>query len=101
MTNYIRRRLGKQERPDLSLIILTLDQFDAPLGYPSITANYTSEWKRWWFDHKNVRLFQFMGKDNVYFHTIFWPSILLGDGRPWTMLHHLSTTGESLFVHMI
>ena len=34
-----------------------------------------------------------MGKDNVYFHTIFWPSIQLGDGRDWTMLHHLSTTG--------
>jgi methionyl-tRNA synthetase len=33
-----------------------------------------------------------MGKDNVYFHSVFWPSILLGDGRPWTTLHHLSTT---------
>ncbi|KAG8754668.1 hypothetical protein FRC12_011125 [Ceratobasidium sp. 428] len=66
--------------------------FDAPLGYPSITAAYTTEWKQWWFNHKNVRLYQFMGKDNVYFHTVFWPSILLGDGRPWTTLHHLSTT---------
>ncbi|KAG8980610.1 hypothetical protein FRB90_007596, partial [Tulasnella sp. 427] len=66
--------------------------FDAPFGYVSITVNYTPEWKRWWFDHKNVRLFQFMGKDNVYFHTVFWPSILLGDGRDWTTLHHLSTT---------
>ncbi|KIO34281.1 hypothetical protein M407DRAFT_3434 [Tulasnella calospora MUT 4182] len=27
--------------------------FDAPFGYPSITASYTPEWKRWWFDHKN------------------------------------------------
>ncbi|QRW03889.1 methionyl-tRNA synthetase [Ceratobasidium sp. AG-Ba] len=42
--------------------------FDAPFGYP------------------------IYGKDNVYFHTVFWPSILLGDGRPWTTLHHLSTT---------
>ncbi|KAI0777085.1 methionyl-tRNA synthetase [Irpex lacteus] len=66
--------------------------FDAPLGYPSITANYTPEWKQWWFDNDNVRLFQFMGKDNVYFHTIFFPSMELADGRPWTMLHHLSTT---------
>ncbi|THH08923.1 hypothetical protein EW145_g2372 [Phellinidium pouzarii] len=66
--------------------------FDAPIGYPSITANYTNEWKKWWFDPKNVSLYQFMGKDNVYFHTIFWPSIQLGDGRDWTMLHHLSTT---------
>ena len=34
-----------------------------------------------------------MGKDNVYFHTIYWPSILRGDGRNWSRLHHLSTTG--------
>jgi len=66
--------------------------FDAPIGYPSITANYTSEWKRWWFNHENVRLYQFMGKDNVYFHTVYFPAILLGDARPWTTLHHLSTT---------
>ncbi|EKM58325.1 uncharacterized protein PHACADRAFT_252555 [Phanerochaete carnosa HHB-10118-sp] len=66
--------------------------FDAPIGYPSITANYTSDWTQWWLNHENVRLFQFMGKDNVYFHTIFFPAIQLGDGRPWTMLHHLSTT---------
>ncbi|OSX59014.1 hypothetical protein POSPLADRAFT_1067405 [Postia placenta MAD-698-R-SB12] len=66
--------------------------FDAPIGYPSITANYTSEWKQWWFNKPDVRLYQFMGKDNVYFHTIFWPSIQIGDGRPWTTLYHLSTT---------
>ncbi|OBZ72544.1 putative methionine--tRNA ligase, cytoplasmic [Grifola frondosa] len=66
--------------------------FDACIGYPSITANYTPEWKRWWFNQENVRLYQFMGKDNVYFHTIFFPSVQLGDGRPWTSLHHLSTT---------
>jgi len=33
-----------------------------------------------------------MGKDNVYFHTIYWPAVQLGDERPWTTLHHLSTT---------
>ncbi|KAG8753964.1 hypothetical protein FRC11_006932 [Ceratobasidium sp. 423] len=66
--------------------------FDAPFGYPSITAAYTKEWKQWWFNQENVRLFQFMGKDNVYFHTVLWPGILLADGRQWTRLHHLSTT---------
>lgn len=69
-------------------------QFEACIGYPSITANYTPEWKQWWFNQKDVRLYQFMGKDNVYFHTIYFPSVQIGDGRPWTMLHHLSTTGE-------
>ncbi|KAF7970630.1 hypothetical protein HWV62_23569 [Athelia sp. TMB] len=66
--------------------------FDAPIGYVSITANYTPEWKQWWFNQQNVRLYQFMGKDNVYFHTLYFPSMLLGDGRDWTTLHHLSTT---------
>lgn len=37
-------------------------QFDAPIGYPSITANYTDEWKQWWRNPKNVKLYQFMGK---------------------------------------
>ncbi|KAG5640924.1 hypothetical protein DXG03_006620 [Asterophora parasitica] len=67
-------------------------KFDAPIGYPSITANYTPEWRQWWFNPKNVNLYQFMGKDNVYFHTVYWPSVQLGDGRDWTKLHHLSTT---------
>ncbi|KAF8968175.1 tRNA synthetases class I (M)-domain-containing protein [Flammula alnicola] len=66
--------------------------FDAPIGYPSITANYTSDWKQWWFNPKDVHLYQFMGKDNVYFHTVYWPSVQIGDGREWTKLHHLSTT---------
>lgn len=40
-----------------------------------------------------------MGKDNVYFHTVLWPSVLLGDGRPWTMLHHVSSTGVYWLLH--
>lgn len=66
--------------------------FDAPIGYPSITANYTPEWERWWKDPANVQLYQFMGKDNVRFHTVIFPSVLLGSGEPWTMLHHINTT---------
>lgn len=73
--------------------------FDAPIGYISITANYTPEWRQWW--HRgagagaggaDVQLYQFMGKDNVPFHTVIFPSSLLGTGQPWTMLHHVSTT---------
>ena len=33
---------------------------DAPIGYISITANYTDEWQRWWLNPKNVNLYQFM-----------------------------------------
>jgi methionyl-tRNA synthetase len=52
--------------------------FDAPIGYISITACYTSEWRQWWKNPDNVKLVQFMGKDNVPFHTIMFPSSLIG-----------------------
>ncbi|KAI8910367.1 tRNA synthetases class I (M)-domain-containing protein [Gorgonomyces haynaldii] len=66
--------------------------FDAPIGYPSITANYTPEWTKWWKNPKDVKLYQFMGKDNVPFHTVIFPSTLMGTSEDWTLLHHLSTT---------
>jgi methionyl-tRNA synthetase len=66
--------------------------FDACIGYVSITANYTKSWESWWKDPENVSLYQFMGKDNVPFHTVVFPSSQLGTGENWTMLHHLNTT---------
>ena len=66
--------------------------FDAPIGYISITAAYTKEWKKWWFDNDNVELFQFIGKDNIPFHTVIFPSSLLATGQEWTMLHHMSSS---------
>ena len=49
-------------------------RFDAPIGYISITANYTADWKAWWKNPKDVELVQFMGKDNIPFH---WSVFLL------------------------
>lgn len=66
--------------------------FDAPIGYLSITANYTDEWRQWWKNPKNVELFQFMGKDNIPFHSIIFPCSLLGTGEDWTLVNHISTT---------
>ncbi|KAJ9665068.1 putative methionine--tRNA ligase, cytoplasmic protein rar1 [Coniosporium apollinis] len=66
--------------------------FDACIGYVSITANYTEEWEKWWRNPEDVKLYQFMGKDNVPFHTVVFPASQLGTGDTWTMLHHLSTT---------
>ncbi|AQZ12212.1 MES1 (YGR264C) [Zygosaccharomyces parabailii] len=66
--------------------------FDATIGYVSITANYTNEWAQWWRNPENVELYQFMGKDNVPFHTVIFPASQLGTGDKWTMLHHLNTT---------
>ncbi len=66
--------------------------FDAPIGYISITSNHTEEWESWWKNPKEVRLYQFVGKDNIPFHTVIFPSSLIGSGDQWTLLHHMSST---------
>ncbi|KAK2731977.1 hypothetical protein FQN57_003052 [Myotisia sp. PD_48] len=66
--------------------------FEACIGYPSITANYTPDWELWWKNPENVQLYQFLGKDNVPFHAVIFPGCQLGTTDKWTMLHHLSTT---------
>ncbi len=66
--------------------------FDAPIGYISITAGLTDQWEQWWKNPDNVELYQFIGKDNIPFHTVIFPSSLLGSGRDWTMLHHMSSS---------
>ncbi len=77
--------------------------FDAPIGYISIakclfdrikadSASSDREWASWWQNPDNVELFQFIGKDNIPFHTVIFPSSLIGSGRNWTKLHHMSST---------
>ncbi|SIP89537.1 methionyl-tRNA synthetase [Alkalispirochaeta americana] len=66
--------------------------FDAPIGYISITATLTDQWEQWWKNPREVELFQFIGKDNIPFHTVIFPSSLLGSGEDWTMLHHMSSS---------
>ncbi|KAJ9148351.1 Methionyl-tRNA synthetase [Pleurostoma richardsiae] len=73
--------------------------FDACIGYVSITANLTDgddieskNWESWWKNPDEVSLYQFMGKDNVSFHSIIFPGSQLGTREKWTMVHKLSTT---------
>lgn len=70
--------------------------FDAPIGYISMTACLGDEagfdWKSWWQSPKDVDLYQFIGKDNIPFHTVVFPSSLLGSDKDWTLLHHMSST---------
>ncbi|KAI0889634.1 methionyl-tRNA synthetase [Annulohypoxylon maeteangense] len=73
--------------------------FDACIGYPSITKCYTDRddttgknWEKWWKNPDNVSLYQFMGKDNVPFHSIIFPASQLGTQEKWTQVHKLSTT---------
>lgn len=65
--------------------------FDAPIGYISITANKYDNWKDWW-QSDDVDLYQFMGKDNIPFHTVLFPSSLIATKQKWTMLHNISST---------
>jgi methionyl-tRNA synthetase len=59
--------------------------FDAVMGYLSASIEWArnhgtpERWRDWWQDGA-ARHFYFMGKDNITFHTVMWPSILLGVG---------------------
>ena len=84
--------------------------FNAPIGYMSITKQLADElkaegkntfdWKSWWNPSESeeakgkehVELFQFIGKDNIPFHTVIFPSTLLGSPHDWTKLFHMSST---------
>ena len=73
--------------------------FDACIGYVSITATYTKQWEKWWRNPEQVSLYQFMGKDNVPFHTVVFPCSQLGTKEKWTMLNHISTTEYLNYEH--
>ncbi|KAL0264026.1 UNVERIFIED_CONTAM: hypothetical protein PYX00_011217 [Menopon gallinae] len=66
--------------------------FDAPIGYISLTKSLTADWKDWWQDEENTKLVQFVGKDNISFHSILFPSLLLGTKEKWTMVKLLSSS---------
>lgn len=68
--------------------------FDAPIGYISITSRYTKDWRQWWQpkDNTKVELFQFMAKDNVPFHSVMFPSTLLGVNKGHTLVSRIMAT---------
>jgi methionyl-tRNA synthetase len=57
--------------------------FDAVIGYLSASVEWSARtgdpdaWKQWWCD-PDAQSFYFMGKDNITFHSVMWPAILLG-----------------------
>lgn len=53
--------------------------FDAPIGYISATKELTPDWEKYWKD-KDTRLIHFIGKDNIVFHCIIFPSMLRAEG---------------------
>ena len=54
--------------------------FDAPIGYISFTRQLKGDdWEKWWKDQE-TKLVHFIGKDNIVFHCIIFPSMLHADG---------------------
>ena len=53
--------------------------FDAPIGYISATKDLTPEWEKYWKDEE-TKLVHFIGKDNIVFHCIVFPSMLKAHG---------------------
>jgi len=64
--------------------------FDAPIEYIGATEEWADatggDWRSWWRTDAgadDVRYLQFMGKDNVAFHSVSFPATLLGSKEPW------------------
>ena len=73
--------------------------FDAPIEYIAcgqewVDAGKGDNWERWWRTDKgaqDVTYTQFMGKDNVPFHTLSFPATILGSGEPWKLVDYIKS----------
>lgn len=71
--------------------------FEAVLGYISATIEYyknikePEKWREFWFN-KNAKTLYFVGKDNIPFHTIILPALLLASGEDYNLPWNVSAT---------
>lgn len=72
--------------------------FDAPIEYIAATQEWADktggDWSRWWRTDagaEDVTYTQFMGKDNVPFHTLSFPATILGSGQPWKLVDYIKS----------
>ncbi|MGB0904968.1 MAG: methionine--tRNA ligase, partial [Mangrovicoccus sp.] len=75
--------------------------FDAPIEYIACAAEWAkaqglddAAWERWWRTDKgaeDVTYIEFMGKDNVPFHTLSFPATLMGSGEPWKLVDYIKS----------
>lgn len=72
--------------------------FDAPVEYIGATEEWSKkigkpdEWRKWWRTDEgadDVEYIQFMGKDNVAFHTVSFPVTIIGSKEPWKLVDQL------------
>lgn len=68
--------------------------FDAPIGYISIAREWAEKkgdkeaWKRYWCDPE-TKLVNFIGKDNIPFHAVFFPAMTMGQNQPYKLVDEL------------
>jgi methionyl-tRNA synthetase len=68
--------------------------FDAPIGYISATQQWAElqgkpdAWKDYWLDPKTYHV-QFIGKDNIPFHAVFFPAMIMGQNTPYKLVDEL------------
>jgi methionyl-tRNA synthetase len=73
--------------------------FDAPIEYIAcsqewVDAGKGEDWARWWRTDQgadDVRYTQFMGKDNVPFHTLSFPATIMGSNEPWKLVDYIKS----------
>jgi methionyl-tRNA synthetase len=69
--------------------------FDAPIEYIASTKEWAEKagkpeaWKDWWLNSADVTYWEFMGKDNVPFHTVIFPAMIMGTGENWHKVDRL------------
>jgi methionyl-tRNA synthetase len=69
--------------------------FDAPIEYIAATKEWADldprhrDWRSWWYDAADVRYTQFLGKDNIPFHTINFPATIMGSNEPWKLVDYI------------
>ncbi|MBP9842122.1 MAG: methionine--tRNA ligase [Simkaniaceae bacterium] len=62
--------------------------FDAPIGYISASMEWGGDWQKYWLD-PHTKLVQFIGKDNIPFHAIFFPAMVMGQNVPYKLVDEL------------
>jgi methionyl-tRNA synthetase len=68
--------------------------FDAPIGYISSTVEWAKQkgqpelWKDYWLDPE-TQLIHFIGKDNIIFHALIWPAMLMGQDTKYCLPHDI------------
>mgnify|MGYP000406751059 CR=1 FL=1 len=76
--------------------------FDAVIGYISATKEYGEQigdpelWKRYWFD-KNTKTIYFIGKDNIPFHAVLFPAMMIATGDPYVLPYQIAATEYLMF----